>query len=244
MKFACALLAILMTAQVHANPADEKLDPAEVDYYNSLYAKCGDNLLCYFSKEEIQEALGTSPAEALAKGLLSADASDRFASEDFATVEENSLFASADPDLLGSNAGKTRTKSRGSRKAGGSCSRGTRHALEGYHQSGGPIWGAFIAAMKSCKPGCVPKDYNCYRPESSGFSCHNSSRAVDVGAIVCKGRSFFAIDRGPFADLVSCARRKGLKVLYMQKGCDNTVSHHNHGHFSVGCPRPNGGRYW
>jgi len=238
-----ALLSVLLLTQAHADPKVGKLDQREVDYYNSLQAKCGTNLLCYYSAAEIQDALGVSPAQALAKGLLDEAASDRFAAEDFQAAG-NGLFSPIEEQQLGDSVSRRRSSPAPKSSRGGGAISGANiiHALVGFHQSSGPIWGRFIATLKSCSPGCVPKDYNCHR--DGAFSCHNIDHAVDVGAIVCKGKTDYAIDRGVYADLVTCARKKGLKVLYMQAGSDLTEAHHNHGHFSMGCTRADGMGWW
>jgi hypothetical protein len=243
------ILSAMMFTQVHA----VEVNSADADYYNAIAKDCGTNLQCYFTPQEIESALGMPVAEAQEKGLLDESPMQRFADEGF---EQNSghealegvpMAAMEESDLLGSEVRRRRRSGRagrhGVRRSGGVCSHTTR-ALVGYHQQGSPVWGHFISALKSFRSDCVPQDYNTFRPRSDGFSCHNSNRAVDVGAISCGGRKHYAINGGTFAQLVSSARRKGMHVLYMQGGCDYTQSHKNHGHFSIGCPRPGGGRYW
>ena len=233
-------LILFASILVHADTSTElKFDQAEADYYNSLQAKCGDNLLCYYSAEEVESALGITPTEALVRGMLDENATEAYEPEVLVKPVADAARTSLkeDTDFSASrrshHSGSHHRYSRRGRGGGGSDA-GVRHALVGAHQSSGQIWGAFISVLHSCSPGCVPQDYNCYRGDSS--SCHSKGRAVDVGAISCGGHVHYAIDGGAFASLVSCAEHHGLHVLYMEShGRGLTQDHHNHGHFSLGC---------
>jgi hypothetical protein len=234
----CSLLAGQAQALGNANVSEAELLREDVTYYTNLAAGCGensDNLLCYFSPQEIQQALGLSATEALTRGLLDPSAAENFAAEDGGDFEYEISARRA----VGRSKRPVYKKryTRSSRGRGGAG-----RALVGYRSgAGAPVWGRFIATLKSCKPGCVPVDYNAYR--GGGFSCHNSGRAIDVGGIACGGSTHYALGQGQYASFVSCARRS-MKVLYRDGRGDLTTGHYNHGHFSIGCPRPGGGRYW
>ena len=80
------IIAAVLAMQAHASLGSEnsrqKMDRAEIAYYDSLSPKCGDNLLCYFTAAEVERALGLTPAQALIQGYLQPDATDRFGFED------------------------------------------------------------------------------------------------------------------------------------------------------------------
>ena len=95
-----------------------------------------------------------------------------------------------------------------------------------------PIWNSFISNFQQCAPGCVPANYAAYGARSRP-SCHTTSEAIDVGAILCDGNRYEASDRGRFEQMVDCMRTK-MGTLY-RNGADATTGHRNHAHFSNGC---------
>lgn len=163
---------------------------------------CGDDLRCYYSAEELEEAFGgqVSDFEFQTMGAF-----DLYA-------EEDGGFSDAAEDLF-QRAGRTENA---------------------------PIWGSFIRNLKACAPGCVPANYSTYGKRRQA-SCHNSGRAVDVGAIVCKGVTHTALRGGKFKDMVECMSGKMI-VLY-RNGKHRTLGHNDHAHFSNGCTLPNGRKY-
>jgi hypothetical protein len=75
------------------------------------------------------------------------------------------------------------------------------------------------------------------------YTCHAEGRAIDVGAIVCGGKTYRAIDNGRFATFVACMKPK-MKTLWhqgRQKGV--TRGHYDHAHFSNGCVAADGNRW-
>ena len=95
-----------------------------------------------------------------------------------------------------------------------------------------PIWGSFISNFKACAPGCIPARYGTFGRRGNK-SCHPSGRAVDVGAIICGGTAYMAINGGRFAQFVSCMDGP-MHSLY-RDGRGRTAGHHDHAHFSNGC---------
>lgn len=156
--------------------------------------KCGDDLLCYFSNNEIRAALGEEnvwPEEA------KQTKQDPFEDE----ADDLNEATEAVVELV----------------------RGAENA---------PIWGSFISNFRNCAPGCVPANYGTFGSRGRP-SCHNTGRAVDVGAIVCGGTTHKAIHGGRFAAFVNCMRTK-MKTIY-RNGSHVTQGHHDHAHFSNGC---------
>jgi hypothetical protein len=164
--------------------------------------RCGDNLLCYFSANEIQSALGGA-ADWNDDSFRAAP--NAFASEDESgEIAENPLVQEA---------------------------RGDR----------APVWSTFISNFHKCAPGCVPADYETFGPRGHA-SCHNTGRAIDVGAIVCGGREFRAVNGGRFTAFVGCMKSK-MKTLY-HNGQHISRGHHDHVHFSMGCVIAGGRNYY
>lgn len=103
-----------------------------------------------------------------------------------------------------------------------------------------PVWGPFMRNLRGCASDCQPYNYNAYR--KSKRSCHNTGRALDVGAFKCGGRIHQAIHGGRYAKIVSCMKGK-MRVLY-RNGRGVTSGHHDHAHFSIGCSVPGNRNYW
>lgn len=167
--------------------------------------KCGDDLLCYFSANEIRVALGEQnvwPEEVMQtkRDPFEDEADDRNESTD-AVIE----------------------------------------LVRGGGDQSAPIWSSFISNFRSCAQGCVPANYGTYGTRGRP-SCHNTGRAVDVGAIVCGGSTHKAINGGRFAQFVACMRSK-MKTLY-RNGSHVTQGHHDHAHFSNGCVVAGGRNYY
>ena len=101
-----------------------------------------------------------------------------------------------------------------------------------------PIWPSFVKNWKQCAPGCQPTEYAAWG-RRGGPSCHPTGQAIDVGAMICNGQKYKAINRGRFEVMVNCMRKK-MKTLY-RNGADVTLGHHDHVHLSNGC---HGGRIW
>lgn len=164
---------------------------------------CGGDLRCYFSESELTEALGSPQAVVANEAFLQITNDDEFQTEDESTDGDFSSLIQS-----------------------ASLGRG------GMPGDRAPIWGSFISNFKSCAPGCVPARFGTYGRRANA-SCHTSGRAVDVGAIVCRGQTYPAIRGGRFAEFVSCMRGR-MKTLY-RNGRHVTLGHHDHAHFSNGC---------
>jgi hypothetical protein len=104
-----------------------------------------------------------------------------------------------------------------------------------------PIWASFISNFKKCAPGCQPANYATYGKRGKP-SCHNTGRAVDVGAIVCGGVTHKAINRGRYEKMVNCM--KGKMIVLYRNGKGITTGHHDHAHFSNGCVLKGGKKYY
>lgn len=104
------------------------------------------------------------------------------------------------------------------------------------------VWNTFARTFSQCAPGCQPAQVGVFR-DSGGRSCHDSGRAIDLGAMICGGRVYKAINGGRFSQMVSCMRPK-MKTLYQEghkRHAGVTLAHYDHAHFSIGC---HGGTYW
>jgi hypothetical protein len=100
-----------------------------------------------------------------------------------------------------------------------------------------PIWAPFARSFEACAPGCQPVQIGIHREPNGRRSCHHSARAIDVGAMVCGGRIYRAIDNGRFGQMVSCMRSR-LRTLYRQphrRHLGASQAHYDHAHFSIGC---------
>lgn len=192
MKTAMMLACFFAFSATHAAEINEQ------GLFEETQRNCGDDLRCYFSPLELEQALGTSRA--------SDDAYQ--AHPEFHAEEDGGLTDEAwrmfDP-------AKT-----------------------------APIWASFMANFKKCAPGCAPANYSTYGKRAKP-SCHNTGRAADVGAIVCGGKTYKAINRGKYETFVGCMK-KYMIVLY-RNGKGVTLGHHDHAHFSNGCIA-GGKKYW
>lgn len=195
MKIALLPLCLFFVIQANA------LTDAEIQQ------RCGDDLRCYFSPEEIKAALGDNPD--LEDGALQPSAHDPYEHEDEA--EEVIL------DYEKENSART----------------------TGDH--GAPIWSSFISNFRSCASGCIPANYSTYGKRGKP-SCHNTGRAVDVGAIVCSGKTHRAVSGGRFTQFVGCMKNK-MKTIF-RNGPHITLGHQDHAHFSNGCTVAGGRPYY
>lgn len=215
----------------------EAKNNTDVKAVNSLSRQCGNDVLCYFSREQVSEALGENGVELVRTGMFELDQSDLYKEED----GELSELAADTLDIQASATDfSARKKSR------------PRHAnTNTSSHTSAPIWGSFVANFNKCAPGCLPANLitfgerNNFSPTAGqgNFSCHPEGRAIDVGAIVCKGKAHFAIDNGKFATFVGCMKRK-MKTLWHQgrkKGV--TRGHYDHAHFSNGCVAADGNNW-
>lgn len=192
MKTAMMLACFFAFSYTHAAEISEQV-------FQETQRNCGDDLRCYFSPLELEQALGTSQ---LTDAAYQAQP-DLHAEEDGGLSDEAWRIFDAT------------TKA--------------------------PIWGPFMANFKKCAPGCVPANYSTYGKRGRP-SCHNTGRAADVGAIVCGGKTYKAINRGKYESFVGCMK-KYMIVLY-RNGKGITEGHHDHAHFSKGCTLPGGKKYW
>jgi|GEM_PF-4275581 len=106
-----------------------------------------------------------------------------------------------------------------------------------------PIWAPFARNFAICAPGCQPAQIGIHRPPNGARSCHHSDRAIDVGAMICGGTVYRAINGGRFTQMVTCMRSK-MTTLYQQahkRHLGVTLAHYDHAHFSIGCY---GGTFW
>lgn len=104
-----------------------------------------------------------------------------------------------------------------------------------------PVWATFMANFRRCAPGCVPADYETFGQRGHA-SCHNTGRAIDVGAIICGGVEYKAVNGGRFTEFVGCMKSK-MKTLY-HNGRHVTRGHRDHVHFSMGCVIAGGRNYY
>ncbi len=213
---------------------------------NRLQAQCGNDILCYFSKEEVVQALGDNAKELAQSGILEITA-DPFGDEDEAAFSEETQSPLLITDFSASRRQVKKTGKHAS-KSGGVNTGTSAH-------TGAPIWGSFISNFRKCAPGCVPANIGTYgaRNNSSptagrgNYTCHATGQAVDVGAIVCGGTAYRAISEishaGKFTKFVGCMKGK-MKVLWhkgMRMGI--TRGHYDHVHLSNGCTAADGNRW-
>ncbi|MCO5114467.1 MAG: hypothetical protein M9899_09875 [Bdellovibrionaceae bacterium] len=204
---------------------------------NSATPCTGEDLTCDFSDSELREALKLDTEDTIDQRFLDSlnwehydfHDEDYDLSDGLSYTEENDL---EEEDL----------------------DNGTSYELDSSHENGNdsllkreariykanlkmpsnsaPIWPSFITNFKKCAPGCIPANYGTYG-KRGGRSCHPSGRAVDVGAIICKGQTYKAINGGRFSEFVGCMRGQ-MKTLY-RNGKHITLGHRDHAHFSNGC---------
>lgn len=205
----CILMLLLCPAFAFALPPQPNID-------SLLSNDCEyDDLRCDFTELELRIALGLDAQ--MDMNLESLKAADF--EKDVAQVEPAfDKVEDVQVELIGKRKGRGKRSNR------------TRASSLSSHRA--PIWGSFMANFKKCAPGCVPANYGTYGKRGNR-SCHPSGRAVDVGAIICGGKTHTALAGGKFATFVSCMRGK-MKTLY-RDGKARTKGHHDHAHFSNGC---------
>jgi hypothetical protein len=204
-------------------------DISEVEAINGLGRQCGNDVLCYFSKDTVAEALGNNANELVGRGLFNLDEADLYMDEEILNVDLRATEFSAQARK---------------RKAVGANTSTSSH-------TGAPIWGSFIHNFKKCAQGCLPANLITFGSRSNysptagvgNYTCHAEGNAIDVGAIVCGGKTYRAVDNGRFATFVACMKPK-MKTLWHQgrkKGV--TRGHYDHAHFSNGCVAADGNRW-
>ena len=165
-----------------------------------------DDVENFFSQSEMDDALGANADEIRQTGALTPSTDDdQDANDDDADVT----------DSLGSTA---------------PLSSLIQLARGGQ---GAPVWGPFISNFRRCAPGCVPANYNVYR--RGRRTCHAQGRAIDVGAIICDGQTYPAIQGGRFNALVACMQSSMVVLYHEHRGRGKTKDHYDHAHFSIGC---------
>lgn len=173
-------------------------------FFNQVQAaNCNGDLSCYFTPAELNEALGDVAQQAANAGILRIIPEDPFHDEQDGEETFEDLIQPA------------------SLPPGGNMP-----------HDRAPIWGSFIGHFKACAPGCIPARYGTFGRRGNK-SCHPSGRAVDVGAIICRGTPHMAIKGGQFTQFASCMSER-MHTLY-RNGRGRTAGHHDHAHFSNGC---------
>ena len=234
MKSWCAMAILFAGLGLFAH-AD---DISDAEAINRLSGQCGKDVLCYFSQDDVSQALGGNAVELVRSGMFNLDEADLYKDEDDSLSEDAA-------ELLNVDLRATEFSARARvRKAVGANTNTSSH-------TGAPIWGSFINNFKKCAKECVPANLitfgerNNYSPTAGrgNYTCHAEGRAIDVGAIVCGGKTYRAIDNGRFATFVGCMKTK-MKTLWHQgrkKGV--TRGHYDHAHFSNGCVAADGNRW-
>lgn len=209
-------------------------DNSEVGAVNKLDRQCGSDVLCYFSREQVSNALGENAVNLVRSGMFELDQSDLYQEEDGLTEEAAEVL---NVDL---------------RATDFSARKRTRHAdTNTSSHTSAPIWGSFVSNFNKCAPGCLPANLitfgsrNNFSPTAGrgNFSCHPEGRAIDVGAIVCKGKAYHAIDNGKFSEFVGCMKRKMKTLWHQGKKMGITRGHYDHAHFSNGCVAADGNNW-
>jgi hypothetical protein len=220
---------------------NEELDEHEI---NALYETCGDNILCYFSDAEVREALGPLyNAQGIEDEFKMESAGLSFAAEQLFEVNgEATAENDVDTAVMTDVSSRNRTsKNKKPKKSSGDND--APISFKGISPRGYPIWASFVGKFRQCAKGCVPYIVSVNRPGT--VSCHNGGKAIDVGGLVCSGKTYMAIKRGRFDTFVGCMKGK-MKTLYRQAHklhLGITQAHYDHAHFSNGCT-VSGGRRW
>lgn len=212
-------------------------DNLEAQAINGLSQQCGRDVLCYFSREQVSQALGGNAVELVRSGLFELDQSDIYKDE------EGGLSQQA-ADTLNIDVGATEFSAR-------KRSRPRHASTDVSSHTSAPIWGSFVANFNKCAPGCLPANLITFGERNNlsptagrgNFSCHPEGRAIDVGAIVCKGKAHHAIDNGKFATFVACMKRKMKTLWHQGRKKGNTRGHYDHAHFSNGCVAADGNNW-
>lgn len=246
-----AILALLVVSNsafsktITSLPDDTGIDREE---FAAQQMACGDDILCYFTNDEIREALGSYADQDGIERLFKIGSSDPFSAEEKLIGELNDALNSYAMDggrnrpmspIKESATAARRDKSKNSKSDEGGSLQST-----GLSPRGAPAWYPFVKNFKQCAKGCIPYIVSVWRP--GAVSCHASGRAIDVGAIICKGQTHRAINNGRFAQFVSCMRPK-MKTLFHDhdpRVYGVTGAHYDHGHFSTGCIVQGGRRYY
>jgi hypothetical protein len=247
-----AVLALIMVfsavaaAKPNFDAPNEELDEHEI---NSLYETCGDNILCYFSDAEVREALGPMyDAQNVEQDFKIDGAGLSFAAEQLFEVNagataENDVDTAVMTDVSSRNRTSKKKESKKTAKKKTSSDDAGPIGFKGISPRGYPIWASFVGKFRQCAKGCVPYIVSVNRP--GAVSCHNGGKAIDVGGLVCSGKTYMAIKRGRFDTFVGCMKGK-MKTLYRQAHklhLGITQAHYDHAHFSNGCT-VQGGRRW
>jgi hypothetical protein len=239
---------------------------------------CGDNLACYFSADELAEAFGGKMAvEAGLADLLRMDESDRYSEEDMNVYKEvmaaearakarkearqaaeaalKQIAAQATQEVAPAKtepqvkvADKKADKKVDTKKKTKKVVDNSPLKIIGIQARGYPIYASFSRNFRQCAPGCFPRVVSVNRP--GAYSCHNGGRAIDVGGIICGGKTYNAIAEanynGKFVAFKNCMKTK-MKTLWHNDSYSRatvTSGHWDHAHFSNGCVLAGGHRYY
>lgn len=120
--------------------------------------------------------------------------------------------------------------------------------IVGIQARGYPIYASFVRNFRQCAPGCFPKVVSVNRPQR--VSCHHGGKAIDVGGIICGGKTYEAISEanynGKFVAFKDCMKGK-MKTLWHNQAysaATKTSGHWDHAHFSNGCVIAGVGNYY
>jgi hypothetical protein len=231
---------------------------------------CGDNLACYFSADELAEAFGGKMAvEAGLADLIRMDDSERYSEEDMnvykevlaaearAKARKETRQAEAALKQIAAEATQevAPVKTEAQVKAADKKKEIKKKVADnsplkivGIQARGYPIFASFSRNFRQCAPGCFPRVVSVNRP--GAYSCHNGGRAIDVGGIICGGKTYNAIQEanydGKFVAFKNCMKTK-MKTLWHNDAYSKatvTSGHWDHAHFSNGCVLAGGHRYY
>lgn len=234
MKSWCAL-AILIAGLGFSAHADDFFESEAV---NRLNRQCGSDVLCYFSKDDVSEALGESAVELVRSGMFNLDEADLYADEEEGLNQDAAELLNVDLRATDFSASARRRKA-------------VRADTSTSAHTGAPIWGSFINNFRKCAKGCLPANLitfgsrRNYSPTAGvgNYTCHAEGKAIDIGAVVCGGKVYRAIDNGRFATFVGCMKTKMKTLWHQNRKKGVTRGHYDHAHFSNGCVAADGNRW-
>ncbi len=247
------LIGLTLFASAGGVQAKEYKQDLPASFYSSMSeedlarveAYCGDNLACYFTKEEVAQAFGGGKMsiEAGLFDLMKMENSEKYAEED-----ENVFKEVQKAEVRSEMRKEYSEKQQDKKKEKKVKKESSVLKMTGIRASGYPIYASFVAKFRQCASGCFPHVVSVNRP--GAHSCHNGGKAIDVGAIVCGGVKHDAFAEawkpGRFTQFVGCMKRK-MKTLFHNDDyspATKTSGHWDHAHFSNGCVLAGGHRYY
>ncbi len=242
MKNAFIALAVLLSVQVNAKTdTGQNLESSEERELADRQAVCGNNILCYFSPQEVRDGLGPALFFQGIEDNFRIDAGEAdYSAEQLFDIDGNAVVEANDSIITDFSGLRRRARASSKKSSTPNMSKMSGgSSFKGISPIGAPIWPSFVAKFRQCAKGCIPYIVSVKR--EGAVSCHSGGRAIDVGGLVCGGTTHMAINRGRYDSFVSCMKGK-MKTLY-RNGPGITAGHHDHAHFSNGCT-VSGGRRW